>query len=168
MQPNTQAPARDSRRPPTGHQAPVPSHEAARAVRRRVSRPRRDTVTGYALRLATATALVIDAVVHIQDAHFYDANAGALLNQGQLFRIQAVVAIVAAIAVLAWPRWQSWLFAALVSASAAAAVVIYTYVDIGPIAGLAYTLARSRRPAAERAARQDDAPSARLSPSSRA
>jgi len=175
------------------------SNTRAPAVDGRRARTARETITGYLLRLATATALVIDAVVHIQDAHFYDANAGALLNQGQLFRIQAVVAIVAAIAVLAWPRWQSWLFAALVSASAAAAVVIYTYVDIGPIAGLpnmyepswgppgklfsayaeaagallalaglAYTLARSRRPAAERAARQDDAPSARLSPSSQA
>ena len=79
---------------------------------------RRDSVTGYALRLATATALVIDAVVHLQDAHFYDANAGALLTQGQLFRIQAVVALAAALAVLVWPRWISWLFAALVSASA--------------------------------------------------
>ena len=97
---------------------------------------RRETITGYALRLATATALVIDAVVHFQDAHFYDANAGALLTQGQLFRIQAVVAIAAAIAVLVWPRWLSWLFAALVSASAAAAVVAYTYLDIGPVAGL--------------------------------
>ena len=135
MQANTQEPARDSR-PLTGRQAPVPSHEAVRAVRYRVSRPRRHTFTGYALRLGAATALVIDAIVHIQDAHFYDANAGALLTQGQLFRIQAVVAIAAAIAVLVWPRWLSWLFAALVSASAAAAVVAYTYIDIGPVAGL--------------------------------
>jgi MYXO-CTERM domain-containing protein len=96
----------------------------------------RGTIAGYALRVATAAALVIDAVVHLKDAYFYDANAGALLTQGQLFRIQAVVAIVAALAVLAWPRWPSWLFAALVSASAAAAVVAYTYLDIGPIAGL--------------------------------
>ena len=100
------------------------------------TRTGRETITGYTLRLATAAALVIDAVVHLKDAYFYDANAGALLTQGQLFRIQAVVAIVAALAVLAWPRWPSWLFAALVSASAAAAVVAYTYLDIGAIAGL--------------------------------
>ena len=177
MHTNTRAPAHASRRPQTG----------------------RETITGYALRLATATALVIDAVVHIQDAHFYDANAGALLTQGQLFRIQAVVAIAAAIAVLVWPRWLSWLFAALVSASAAAAVVAYTYLDIGPVAGLpgmyepswgppgklfsayaevagallalaglAYTLARSRRAATERAPRPGDAPGAELWPSTRA
>lgn len=100
------------------------------------ARTHHDTITGYVLRAATAAALVIDAVVHFQDAHFYDANTGSLLSQGQLFRIQAVVAIVAALAILAWPRWPSWLFAVLVSASAATAVVTYTYVDIGPIAGL--------------------------------
>jgi len=100
------------------------------------TRPRRDSITGYALRLATAAALVVDAVVHLQDAHFYDVSTGSLVTQGQLFRIQAVVAIVAALAVLAWPRWPSWLFAALVSASAVAAVVIYTYVNVGPVAGL--------------------------------
>jgi hypothetical protein len=39
--------------------------------------------------------------------------------------------------VLALPRkWPAWLFAALVAGSAAAAVVAYTYIDIGPIAGL--------------------------------
>jgi len=97
---------------------------------------RQDTLAGYALRAATAAALVIDAVVHVQDAHFYDANTGSLLDQGQLFRIQAVAAIIVAVAVLAWPRWPSWLLAFLVAASACAAVVTYNYVDIGPLAGL--------------------------------
>ena len=96
----------------------------------------RDTLAGYALRAATATALVVDAVVHFQDAHFYDANTGSLLDQGQLFRVQAVAAIVVALAVLVWPRWPSWLLAFAVAASACAAVITYNYVDIGPIAGL--------------------------------
>ena len=98
--------------------------------------PWRDTLAGYALRAGTAAALVTDAVVHLQDAHFYDANTGSLLDQGQLFRIQAVAAIIVALAVLVWPRWPSWLLAFLVAASACAAVVTYNYVDIGPIAGL--------------------------------
>jgi hypothetical protein len=136
MRGNTRARALDGGHTRPRRPATVPSHEAVRAVPCRVSRPRRHTITGYALRLATAAALVIDAVVHLKDAYFYDANAGSLLTQGQLFRIQAVVAIVAALAVLAWPRWPSWLFTAFVSASAAAAVVAYTYLDIGPIAGL--------------------------------
>ena len=98
--------------------------------------PWHDTLTGWALRAATAAALVIDAVVHFQDAHFYDANTGSLLDQGQLFRIQGVAAIIVALAVLAWPRWQSWLLAFLVAVSACAAVVTYNYVDVGPILGL--------------------------------
>jgi uncharacterized MAPEG superfamily protein len=102
------------------------------------TRPRawQDTLAGYALRAATAAALVIDAVVHFQDAHFYDANTGSLLDQGQLFRIQAVAAIIVALAVLVWPRWPTWLLAFLVAAGACAAVVTYNYVDVGPIAGL--------------------------------
>jgi hypothetical protein len=100
------------------------------------ARPWHDTLAGYALRVATAAALVIDAVVHFQDAHFYDANTGALLDQGQLFRIQGVAAIIVALAVLVWPRWPSWLLAFLVAASACAAVVTYNYVDVGPILGL--------------------------------
>jgi hypothetical protein len=96
----------------------------------------RDTVTGYLLRLATAAALVIDAVIHLQDAHFYDVAVGGVLTQGQLFRIQSVAAIVVALAVLAWPKWPSWLLAALVAGTAVAAVVTYTYADIGSFAGL--------------------------------
>jgi hypothetical protein len=100
------------------------------------ARPWHDSVAGYALRAATAAALVIDAIVHFQDAHFYDANTGSLLDQGQLFRIQGVAAIVVAILVLVWPRWQAWLLAFLVAVSACAAVVTYNYVDVGPILGL--------------------------------
>jgi len=100
------------------------------------ARPWHDSPAGYALRAATAAVLVIDAVVHFQDAHFYDANTGALLDQGQLFRIQGVAAIIVALAVLVWPRWPSWLLAFLVAASACAAVVTYNYVDVGPILGL--------------------------------
>jgi hypothetical protein len=97
----------------------------------------RDTIAGYALRLATAAALVIDAVVHLQDAHFYDVSVGSfLLTEGQLFRVQAGVAIAGALLVLVWPRWPSWLFALLVAGSAVTAVVTYTYVNIGPIGGL--------------------------------
>jgi hypothetical protein len=96
----------------------------------------KDTFAGYLLRAATAAALIADAVVHLQDAYFYDANTGSLLSQGQLFRIQAGVAIAAAALVLAWSRWPAWALAALVTLSAAAAVVAYTYIDIGSIAGL--------------------------------
>ena len=100
------------------------------------ARPWHDTLAGWVLRGATAAALVTDAVVHFQDAHFYDANTGPLLDQGQLFRIQGVAAVIVALAVLVWPRWPSWLLAFLVAASACAAVVTYNYVDVGPVLGL--------------------------------
>jgi hypothetical protein len=122
--------------PPAGRQAAGSRAPGSRARGRRARRSR-GLVVAYLLAAATASALVIDAVVHFQDAYFYDANTGALLSQGQLFRIQAVVATVAALGVLAFPRrWPAWLFAALVTGSAAAAVIAYTYIDIGPLAGL--------------------------------
>ena|SRR5689334_24650823 len=110
------------------------------------ARPWHDNPAGYALRAATSAALVIGAVVHFQDAHFYDANTGSLLDQGQLFRIQGVAAILVAVLVLVWPRWQSWLLALLVAASACAAVVTYNYVDVGPILGLPNMYEPSRGP----------------------
>ena len=96
----------------------------------------RGQLVGWALRLLTAAALITDAVVHLRDAFYFDANAGALLTEGELFRIQAGVAIAVAALVLFWPRWPTWALAFLVSASAVAAVVTYTYVNLGPLAGL--------------------------------
>jgi uncharacterized protein (TIGR03382 family) len=100
------------------------------------SRTSSGALAGYVLRICTAAALIIDAVVHLKDAPFYDASTQALLSQGQLFRIQAGVAIVVAAAVLVWPRRLVWVIAFLVAASAVGAVVLYTYVNVGSLAGL--------------------------------
>jgi hypothetical protein len=99
------------------------------------------SLTGAALRAATAAALVIDGVVHVRDAYFYDANTGPLLSQGQLFRIQGVVAFVVAAALVLLPagrgRWRVlWVVAFAVAASALGAVLLYSYVNVGPLAGL--------------------------------
>lgn len=91
---------------------------------------------GAALRAATAAALIIDAVVHLRDASLYDPNAGTLISQGQLFRVQSVIALVVAAAALIIPRRLVWVMAFLVAGSAFAAVVLYTYVNVGAIAGL--------------------------------
>lgn len=107
-----------------------------RAAPPRLGRLATGHLTGWALRLLTAAALTLDAVVHLRDAYLYDANAGALVTQGSLFRIQAGAAIMAALVVLAWPRWPGWLAAFLVAAGAVGAVVAYTYLRIGPFAGL--------------------------------
>jgi hypothetical protein len=60
--------------------------------------------------------------------------------------VQALVALVVAVAVLAVPRRLVWVVAFLVAASAFAAVVVYTYVNVGPVAGLPnmYELTRPR------------------------
>ncbi len=102
----------------------------------RPARALRMLVIGWLLRAGTAAALVTDGVVHLQDAYFYDANAGSLLSQGALFRIQGVLALLVALAVLVLPRRPVWVLAFLVAASAFGAVVLYTYADVGALAGL--------------------------------
>jgi hypothetical protein len=96
---------------------------------------RSHALTGYLLRGCTAAALIVDAVVHWRDAPFYDVSNEAL-SQGHLFRIQAAVAIVVAVAILVWPRRLVWGIAFLVAATAVGAVVLYTYVNVGSLAGL--------------------------------
>jgi len=97
-------------------------------------------LAGLLLRAATAAALALDGVVHVKDAYFYDANTGSLLSQGQLFRVQGVLAFVVAVAVLLLPArlpWRLiWVVAFGVTASAFGAVLLYTYVNVGPVAGL--------------------------------
>jgi hypothetical protein len=89
-----------------------------------------------ALRVVAAVGLVYDGVSHLQVAVNYDGNRGALVAQGDLFRMQAAVAILAALLVLlVRHRWTD-VFALLVAASAVAAVVTYRFADLGPVAGL--------------------------------
>jgi glucan phosphoethanolaminetransferase (alkaline phosphatase superfamily) len=58
------------------------------------------------------------------------------MSEGTLFRIQGVVAIVVAVAVLVWPRILTWVLSLLVAGSAVVAVVLYTYVNVGPLGPL--------------------------------
>jgi glucan phosphoethanolaminetransferase (alkaline phosphatase superfamily) len=88
------------------------------------------------LGVATAALLAIDAYVHLHDAHLYDGATGASITQGSLFRVEAVVAIVVALALLVRPHWLVWVVALLVAASAAGAVYLYTYVNVGPLGPL--------------------------------
>jgi hypothetical protein len=89
----------------------------------------------WTLRVATAAALGVDAVVHWQNAPAYDAVT-ATVSQGGLFRAEAVVAVVAGLLVLVRPRPSSWLVALLVAASALGAVLLYRYVDVGVLGPL--------------------------------
>jgi hypothetical protein len=97
--------------------------------------PARSPIVSWTLRVATAAALGIDAVVHWQNASAYDAVAGTV-SQGELFRAEAVAAVAAGLLVLVRPRPSSWVAALLVAGSALGAVLLYRYVDLGPLGPL--------------------------------
>jgi hypothetical protein len=96
----------------------------------------RSPIVSWTLRVGTAAALGIDAVVHWQNAPAYDAVT-ATISQGALFRAEAVLAVAAGLLVLVRPRTSSWVAALAVAASALAAVLLYRYVDVGPLGPLA-------------------------------
>ena len=85
---------------------------------------------------AIATALAVDAYVHFHDAHIYDAIVDSGLSQGTLFRIEGGVAVAVALALVIWPRHATFATAFLVLASAFGAVMLYRYVNVGPIGPL--------------------------------
>lgn len=84
-------------------------------------------------RLLTAAALVTDAVVHIRLAHRYDLNVAGGLSQGDLFRVEAGVAVLVAALILLVANRIMWAVALVVAASAAGAVLVSTFVDIGAV-----------------------------------
>ena len=84
---------------------------------------------------AVAATLAVDAYVHLHDAAFYQSPTAAI-SKGTVFQVQAVIAIVTAIALLVRPHPPAWALAVLVSVSAVAAVVLYSYVDVGAIGPL--------------------------------
>lgn len=86
----------------------------------------------YALRVASAVLLAVDAYVHASDASFYDAPRGGAITMGNLFRIEAGTAgLVALLLLVGWRSRISWLPAFLVAASAIGGVVLYRYIDVG-------------------------------------
>ena len=95
----------------------------------------RPAIGSWVLRVGTAAALGVAAVVHWQNAPAYDAVT-ATLSQGALFRAEAVLAVAVGLLVLVRPRPSSWVAAMLVGASALAAVLLYRYVDLGALGPL--------------------------------
>jgi glucan phosphoethanolaminetransferase (alkaline phosphatase superfamily) len=112
----------------TEHASHSPAVHAAR------TRARARTSAGERLlALITAALLGVDAYVHLHDAGKYDGFKSSVMSEGDLFRIQAVVAIVVGVLVLLWPRIITWLLSLLVAGSAAVAVTLYTYVNVGQL-----------------------------------
>lgn len=98
-------------------------------------RPPRTLLDG-GLRLLTAAALVIDAVLHLQLARNYNLAAPGGIGEGNLFRLESVAALLAAVLVLGYGGRVAYALAFVVAASAAAAVLLSRYVDVpafGPI-----------------------------------
>jgi hypothetical protein len=101
-------------------------------------RARRTAMAVFQRALAgtSSVLLAIDAYVHFHDAGLYDTVTTATLSQGTLFRAQAVAAAIVAIALLIRPYPAVWAIAAVVAASAATAVLLYTYFDVGTLGPL--------------------------------
>jgi hypothetical protein len=111
------------------------SRASAAAVPRPLRTLTRSPIASWTLRVGTAAALGVDAVVHWQNAPAYDA-VKATLSQGELFRAEAVLAVAVGLLVLIRPRRSSWVAALLVAGSALGAVLLYRYVDVGSLGPL--------------------------------
>jgi hypothetical protein len=94
---------------------------------------RRRTPTEWALTLLAVAGLVLDAVVHLDLAPDFAQVKTSTLSQADIFRVESVVALVVAAALLVLPRLSTALAVFVVAASAAVAVVLYRYVDVGTI-----------------------------------
>ncbi|MFD7734792.1 hypothetical protein ACFV6F_30975 [Kitasatospora phosalacinea] len=88
-----------------------------------------------ALRLAAAAGLATDAVQHARLAERYDAIS-ATVSQGTLFRVEAAAAALAVLLTFAWRHRLGDLYAWLVTAVGLAALLLYRYVDVGPLGPL--------------------------------
>jgi glucan phosphoethanolaminetransferase (alkaline phosphatase superfamily) len=87
----------------------------------------------WTLILLAVVGLVVDAIVHFDLASAFADVKTSTISQADLFRIEAVVALVVAAALLVFPRRSTALAVFVVAASAAVAVVVYRYVDVGKI-----------------------------------
>jgi hypothetical protein len=87
----------------------------------------------WGLVLLVVAGLVVDAWTHFDLAHLYVFNRTNTLNEGVLFRVEAVIALVAAVLVLVRPNVLTALFSAAVAGGGAVLLVLYRYVDVGKI-----------------------------------
>jgi hypothetical protein len=87
----------------------------------------------WTLILLAVAGLVVDAIVHLDLASAFAHVRTSAISQADLFRIEAVAALLVAGALLLHPRRSTALAVFVVAASAAVAVVVYRYVDVGRI-----------------------------------
>ena len=92
--------------------------------------PRQAAVT--AARLIAVAGLSIDAYVHLDLASTY-AEAQAPVNEGTLFRAEAVLALLTGLALITSARRLPFALSLAVSASALTVMLVSRYVDLGPL-----------------------------------
>jgi hypothetical protein len=85
----------------------------------------------WSLIVIAVVGLLIDAYVHFHLASAYSGVKSSVLSQGDLFRAEATGAVIAAAALLFRPRRYTAALAFMVAAGGTAAVVVYTYVNLG-------------------------------------
>ena len=85
-----------------------------------------------AVRLVAVAGLCVDAYVHLNLAATY-AEAQAVINEGVLFRAEAVLALLAGLALLTSGRRLAFVLGLAVSASALTVMLVSRYSDLGPI-----------------------------------
>lgn len=86
----------------------------------------------WTIRAVIAAGLVIDAYVHLDLASVY-AEGGGTINEGVLFRAEAVAALLAAAAVAVIGRRVCYLAGLAVAASALIVMLVARYVDVGQL-----------------------------------
>jgi hypothetical protein len=84
------------------------------------------------VRLIAVVGLGIDAYVHLDLASTY-SEAEAPINEGILFRAEAVLALLTALTLILFARRLSFLAGFLVSASALTLMLVSRYVDLGSL-----------------------------------
>jgi hypothetical protein len=99
----------------------------------RKGRPRSPGLAAVAaVRLIAVAGLGSDAYVHLDLASTY-SEAQAPVNEGTLFRAEAVLAVLTALALILCARRLSFLLGFAVSASALTLMLVSRYVDLGPL-----------------------------------
>lgn len=94
------------------------------------TRERGLTVAGFALRVLTAAALGVDAVVHARLAPGYQSAAPDGIGEGNLFLAEAAAATVAGLYVLIRGSRPAWVLALLTAGGGLAVLLLYRYVDV--------------------------------------
>lgn len=88
------------------------------------------------VRLVAVAGLGIDAGIHLKLAGTRPPGYAGHLSQVTLFNAEAAAAIVVALLVLVTGHRAAYLLGFLVAASALGAVLLYRYIDIGPLGPL--------------------------------